>query len=80
MDRIRTEAISQITLEDDVNISDNKPDVDMINMEKGEILIDEVKAGADMVHIRGRLSFCILYCTSEKGSNLAVLEGKMLEG
>lgn len=77
MDRIRTEAISQITLEDDVNISDNKPDVDMINMEKGEILIDEVKAGADMVHIRGRLSFCILYCTSEKGSNLAVLEGKI---
>ena len=77
MDRVRTAANSQIVLEDDVNIPDSKPDVDMINMEKGEIVIDEVKAGPDTVHIRGRLSFCVLYCTSERGNSLAVLEGKI---
>ena len=77
MDRIRTEALSQITPEDDINIPDNKPDVDMINMEKGEILIDEVKAGADTVNIRGSLVFGVLYCTAEKGGGLAVLEGKI---
>ena len=77
MDRIRTEALSQITPEDDINIPDNKPDVDMINMEKGEILIDEVKAGADTVTIRGNLVFWVLYCTAERGGGLAVLEGKI---
>ena len=77
MDRIRTEALSQITPEDDINIPDNKPDVDMINMEKGEILIDEVKAGADTVNIRGSLVFWVLYCTAERGGGLDVLEGKI---
>ena len=34
MDRIRAEAVSQLTLEDDLNIPENKPDVEALNMEK----------------------------------------------
>ena len=68
MDRIRAEAVSQITLEDDLNIPENKPDVDTINLEKGEIVIDEVRAGTDVVNIRGMLLYGILYHTKEDGS------------
>ena len=77
MDRIRAEAVSQSTLEDDLNISESKPDVDTINLEKGEIVIDEVKAGTDVVNIRGTLLYAILYHTKEDGSTLVSLEGRI---
>lgn len=77
MDRTRAEAVCQITLEDDMNIPENKPDVDAMNMEKGEVVIEEVKAGTDVVHVRGKLAFCILYRTMENGSGLVALEGKI---
>ena len=32
MDRVRAEAVTQITLEDDVNVSENKPDVSALNL------------------------------------------------
>ena len=49
MDRIRMEAANQITLEDDVNLPENKPDVSTLNLEKGSIQIEEVKPGTDAV-------------------------------
>lgn len=77
MDRIRAEAVSQITLEDDLNIPENKPDVDTINLEKGEVIIEEVRAGTDAVNIRGALVYCILYHTMEDGCSLVSLEGRI---
>lgn len=77
MDRIRAEAVSQITLEDDLNISESKPDVDTINLEKGEVVIEEVKAGTDAVNIRGTLVYSVLYHTPEDGCSLVALEGKI---
>lgn len=77
MDRVRAEAVNQITLEDDMNIPENKPDVEAVNMEKGEVVIEEVKSGTDAVSIRGKLCFSILYRTTENGSCLIMLEGKI---
>ena len=77
MDRIRTEAANQITLEDDVNLPENKPDVSTINLEKGTILVEEIKPGTDAVTIRGRLVFEVLYHTTEEGGRLVKLEGKI---
>jgi len=77
MDRIRSEAVSQISLEDDMNIPDNKPDVSTVNFEKGNVVIDEVKPGTDHVNVRGRLVFHVLYHTSEEGSSLVMLEGNI---
>ena len=77
MDRVRADAVSQITLEDDVNIPESKPDVSTLNFDKGTVVIDEVKPGTDHVNVRGRLLFCVLYHTSEEGSSLVTLEGKI---
>lgn len=77
MDRVRADAVSQITLEDDVNIPESKPDVSTLNFEKGTVVIDEVKPGTDHVNVRGRLMFSVLYHTSEEGSSLVTLEGKI---
>lgn len=77
MDRTRTEAVTQITLEDDTNIPENKPDVSSLNLEKGVLVIDEIKPGTDCVTVRGRLAFSVLYHTLEEGSSLTLLEGKI---
>ena len=77
MDRTRAEAVTQITLEDDVNIPENKPDISSLNLEKGALVIDEIKPGTDCVNVRGRLVFYVLYHTSEEGGGLTLLEGKI---
>lgn len=51
MDRVRVQAVTQFTLEDDVNIPENKPDVAALNLEKGELIIDEIKPGTDSVTV-----------------------------
>ena len=77
MDRVRTQAVMQFPLEDDVNIPENKQDVAALNLEKGELVIDEIRPATDSVTVRGRLNFVVLYHTMEDGSNLVVLEGKL---
>lgn len=77
MDRVRVQAVTQFTLEDDVNIPENKPDVAALNLEKGELVIDEIKPGTDSVTVRGKLAFVVLYHTMEEGSSLVVLEGRL---
>lgn len=77
MDRTRCEAVTQITLEDDRNIPDSKPDVNSINLEKAEVVLEEIKPGTDTVSLRGYLRFVILYHTLETGSSLVPFEGEI---
>lgn len=77
MDRMRCEAVTQITLEDDRNIPDSKPDVSGISLEKASVVVDEVKPGNDVVVLSGKLHFCILYHTPEAGCGLVLLEGDL---
>lgn len=77
MDRVSKEAVSQITLEEDLNVPENKPDVNTVNLNKGCVVVDEIRPGTDHVNIRGRLLFQILYHTDEEGCGLVCLEGKI---
>lgn len=77
MDRVKAEAVIQAALEDDVNMPESKPDVSSLNLERGEIAIDEIRPGTDCVTVKGRLCYRVLYHTAEEGSSLAVLEGKL---
>ena len=60
MDRVRTQAVSQITLEEDMNIPDQKPDVNSLCFDRASVMIDEVKPYTDYVQVRGRLCFAVL--------------------
>lgn len=77
MDRIKTQAVTQFTVEDDINIPDSKPDVNALNLEKGELVIEEIRSGTDTVTVRGCLRFVLLYHTLEEGSSLVLLEGRL---
>lgn len=77
MDRIRCKAVTQISLEEDLNIPETKPDVGALVYQKGQVQIDEVKPTADHVSIRGKLFFQVLYQSREEGKGLVCVEGKI---
>ena len=77
MDRVKAEAVTQFTLEDDINLPENKPDVSTLNLERGEVVIEEIKPGNDVVHVKGYLAYAVLYHTEESGCSLVVLEGRL---
>lgn len=67
----------QITLEEDLNLPETKPDIDTICFEKGCVVIEDVKTQGDSLLVKGKLSFCILYHTQENGGFLDRMEGKI---
>lgn len=77
MDYTKASVVSQLVLEEDINLSDTKPDINCICLEKGAVIIDEVKPYNDSVIVRGRLVFAVLYHTDEEDRSLAVMEGKL---
>ncbi|MBQ7360265.1 MAG: DUF3794 domain-containing protein [Lachnospiraceae bacterium] len=77
MDQMSHSAMTQVSLEEDINLSDSKPDVQRIIYEKGQIQVEEVKPTKDYVTVRGRLLFCMLYTTLEEGGSLTCYEGKI---
>ena len=67
MDRIACKAGTQMVLEEDVNISDNRPDASHLIAVKGDVVTDEIRVNDDRVNLRGRLQVQMLYLTEESG-------------
>ena len=54
-------AVSQVTLEEDLNVPDQKPDIFRIVHRQGEFCPDEIKGEAGKVKVRGIFHYRILY-------------------
>lgn len=67
MDRIASKAGTQMILEEDVNISDNRPDAAKLIAARGDVIMDEVRVNDDKVGIKGKLQVQMLYLTDEEG-------------
>lgn len=72
MDRIKSSAGTQITLENDVNIPDSRPDAESVVLSKGKIVIEEEKSSDNHVLIRGKLEYSLLV-QSETGGLYTVM-------
>ncbi len=70
-------AFSQITLDDDYNLPDFKPDLTKVIREKGEIHFDEVHVNNGHVWFKGMLAFDILYRTDLDGKKINSLRGEV---
>lgn len=77
MDRVKGQAATQITLEDDVNISDSKPDAGKLIYDRGNIVIEEIRAEQDHVLIKGKLHFLVMYLTEGDEPSPACMEGEL---
>ncbi len=60
MDRMKCLAGTQITLENDVNIPDSRPDAQSIVLSKGNVAVEECKASDNHVMLRGKLHYRLL--------------------
>lgn len=77
MDRVKRSTVMQFTMEEDLNLPEDKPDISTLNLEKGEVVIEEICPGTDEVTVRGKLGYAILYHTRESGSSLVLLGGAL---
>lgn len=70
-------AQSQITLDDDYNVPDYRPDIVKVLKEKGEIHFDEAKAAAGAAWLKGRLVFRVLYRSDQENGKISCLKGEI---
>ncbi len=65
MNQQKSKSNLQITLDDDFNVPDVKPDIDKIIKEQGNITIQEIAPMNDKFMARGTLEFNVLYISQE---------------
>jgi hypothetical protein len=70
-------AVSQITLDDDYNVPDYRPDILKVLKEKGELRFDEVKAGNGAVWMKGSMIFWVLYRSEQTDGKISCLRGEI---
>jgi hypothetical protein len=61
MNKLKCKSTLQLTLDDDFNVPDIKPDIDQIITEQGEIKINDIKAMNGKLMVKGALGFNVLY-------------------
>lgn len=77
LNKRRGKAVSQITLEEDLNVPDQKPDIFRIIHKQGEFRPDEIKGESGKIKVRGIFLYWILYI-GEGGDRMPeTLEGSI---
>ena len=66
----KARAFTQITLDDDYIVRDNKPDALRIIYTKGEVLLEDKRAGSQVVWVTGKLRFSTLYQSDDENHRL----------
>ena len=61
MSRSREPVTAQITLDQDFNVPDSRPDVGTVILKQAWVLLDEIRQTGERVHLHGTLSFELLY-------------------
>lgn len=73
----KTKSFSQITLDDDYIVRDNKPDVIKIIYSRGDIWVEDVKAGNQGLWVTGKLRFSTLYQSDDENHRLESVNGEV---
>ncbi len=77
MNREKGKAVTQITLDDDFNVPDTKPDLIRIILDKGEISLDETTITQDHVWLKGVLRFFLLYRSDQEDGKISSMSGEI---
>ena len=77
MDRIKCKASTQITMEDDINITDSRPDVYQLIGSREKWSSMKSERCRIMCISRGKLEFCVLYLSDDDVRRPASMEGSI---
>lgn len=75
---LKLEKNVQITIDQDMNVPDTKPDVEKIVESRGDVHIDEIELLTDRLRLRGTFLVQILYITTEKEQKVSCMEHEFL--
>ena len=73
----KSEAVNQLTFDEDYNVPDTRPDISSMIQKKGEIQIDEVQVNEGKAVINGSLYFRLLYVADTPGRQICSLDGRL---
>lgn len=65
--RFKSQASTQITLDDDFIVPDTMDDMEQIILKSGDVILDSVRNHGEKILIRGKLAFQVLYRNPEGG-------------
>lgn len=77
MNRQKSNAVSQITLEEDVNVPDSKPDVRSIIQDAGTIRVEDTRIQENQVILSGYLEVRTLYIADGEERQIHKLESRL---
>ncbi len=75
MSKLKGKLVTQITLDEDFNVPDTKPDISRMILKQGEIALESVKQSEEKVQLKGKLQFDLLYGTEEGTNHLQNFQG-----
>ncbi len=75
--RQKSRVVSQLALDDDINVPDSKPDAIRILSERAIPVLEQKKALTGRLVLSGKLDFCVLYATNEEDNKIQCLKGKI---
>lgn len=59
--------LTQLTFDDDINVSDNNADIRSIIMQTGHVRLDEMRVLGGKIRLAGHLEFSVLYSSADAG-------------
>lgn len=77
MNKLKCKSTLQLTLDDDFNVTDSKPDIDRIITEQGDIKINDIKAMNGKLMVKGVLAFNVLYLSDGDQTPINNLSGEI---
>ncbi|NLZ83613.1 MAG: DUF3794 domain-containing protein [Clostridiales bacterium] len=77
MNKLKCRSTLQLTLDDDFNVPDAKPDIEKIITEQGEVKITEIKGMNGKVSVKGSLMFNVIYLNSQYSRPVHNISGEI---
>lgn len=77
MNKLKCKSTLQLTLDDDFNVPDVKPDIDQIITEQGEVKINDIRAMNGKLLVKGALVFNVLYLSEGEQRPVQNMSGEI---
>jgi len=77
MNKLKCKSSLQMTLDDDFNVPDSKPDISKLIKTQGEVKFDDQKIMNGKLYVNGSLHFCVLYLSDESGRPIHSIKGQI---
>lgn len=77
MNRVKCRNALRLTVDDDVNVPDNKSDVRSVIWKTGSVRLNEKKANGTRLYLKGTLTYHVLYLSEEEETPVQSVQGEL---